>query len=74
MGSCLSILQKTKSTNRRKTKDRNILSNTMAGYQDKTLAANNLTNLNTKREFHDEKQTTYWLPKDDEEQRRLTGV
>lgn len=46
----------------------------MAGYQDKTLAANNLTNLNTKREFHDEKQTTYWLPKDDEEQRRLTGV
>lgn len=74
MGSCLSILHKTKSINRRKTKGRDILSNTMVGHQDQTLAANNLTNLNTKREFHDEKQTTYWLPKDDEEQRRLTGV
>ncbi|CEG65581.1 hypothetical protein RMATCC62417_02337 [Rhizopus microsporus] len=73
MGSCLSILHKTKSINRRKTKDRDILSNTMVGHQDQILAANNLTNLNTKREFHDEKQTTYWLPKDDEEQRRLTG-
>lgn len=74
MGSCLSILYKTKSINRRKIKDRNILSNTMAGHQDQTLVANNLTNLNTKREFHNKKQTTYWLPKDDEEQRRLTGV
>ncbi|KAL4213025.1 hypothetical protein CU097_003554 [Rhizopus azygosporus] len=73
MGSCLSILYKTKSINRRKIKDRNILSNTMAGHQDQTLVANNLTNLNTKREFHNKKQTTYWLPKDDEEQRRLTG-
>ncbi|KAG1235339.1 hypothetical protein G6F68_006558 [Rhizopus microsporus] len=45
----------------------------MAGHQDQTLVANNLTNLNTKREFHNKKQTTYWLPKDDEEQRRLTG-
>lgn len=27
-----------------------------------------------KREFHDEKGSTYWLPKDEDEQRRLTGV
>lgn len=26
------------------------------------------------REFHSEETSTYWLPKDDEEQKRLTGI
>ena len=28
----------------------------------------------TQREFHQIETSTYWLPKDDEEQMRLTGV
>lgn len=32
------------------------------------------TAINTDREFHNEESSTYWLPKDDEEQKRLTGV
>jgi hypothetical protein len=32
------------------------------------------TAINTDREFHSEESSTYWLPKDDEEQKRLTGV
>lgn len=28
----------------------------------------------TQREFHQIEASTYWLPKDDEEQMRLTGV
>lgn len=31
------------------------------------------TTINLDREFHNEKAATYWLPKDDDEQRRLTG-
>ncbi|KAG1047860.1 hypothetical protein G6F43_009718 [Rhizopus delemar] len=31
------------------------------------------TAINTDREFHNEESSTYWLPKDDEEQKRLTG-
>ncbi|CAO3686224.1 unnamed protein product [Rhizopus stolonifer] len=31
------------------------------------------TTINLKREFHNEETSTYWLPKDDEEQKRLTG-
>ncbi|KAI9280081.1 S-adenosyl-L-methionine-dependent methyltransferase [Sporodiniella umbellata] len=29
--------------------------------------------IESKREFHDNESSTYWLPKDDEEQQRLTG-
>ncbi|KAG1220405.1 hypothetical protein G6F68_021206 [Rhizopus microsporus] len=32
------------------------------------------TAINTDRELHNEESSTYWLPKDDEEQKRLTGV
>ncbi|KAG0848275.1 hypothetical protein G6F17_011791 [Rhizopus arrhizus] len=31
------------------------------------------TAINTDRELHNEESSTYWLPKDDEEQKRLTG-
>lgn len=34
----------------------------------------NPTTLHSKRDFHTEETSTYWLPKDDEEQHRLTGV
>lgn len=30
--------------------------------------------IGTEREFHNEETSTYWLPKDDEEQKRLAGV
>jgi hypothetical protein len=32
------------------------------------------TTIPSQREFHQVQQSTYWLPKDDEEQLRLTGV
>lgn len=32
------------------------------------------TTINREREFHNEETCTYWLPKDEEEQQRLTGV
>ncbi|KAG1042410.1 hypothetical protein G6F43_011913 [Rhizopus delemar] len=32
-----------------------------------------LTTININREFHNDETSAYWLPKDDEEQRRLTG-
>lgn len=38
----------------------------------KTAASQNI--IGTEREFHNEETSTYWLPKDDEEQKRLTGV
>lgn len=37
-------------------------------------SSNNQTSLQSKRDFHAEETSTYWLPKDDEEQKRLTGV
>ncbi|CAO3702879.1 unnamed protein product [Rhizopus stolonifer] len=33
----------------------------------------NYTTINSFREFHNEKASTYWLPKDEDEQKRLTG-
>jgi hypothetical protein len=51
----------------------------MVGYQDSTtideaITTSSLTVLDTKREFHNDEASAYWLPKDDEEQMRLTGV
>lgn len=34
----------------------------------------NQTAININREFHTEESSTYWLPKDDDEQKRLVGV
>lgn len=38
------------------------------------VSAIDYTTINTNREFHNEEASTYWLPKDEEEQRRLAGV
>ncbi|CEG75936.1 hypothetical protein RMATCC62417_10907 [Rhizopus microsporus] len=38
-----------------------------------SIVIDNTTAINTKREFHNEESSTYWLPKGDEEQMRLTG-
>lgn len=46
----------------------------MVEYQDSTVVVETTTAFNTKREFHNDETSTYWLPKDDEEQMRLTGV
>ncbi|KAG1049410.1 hypothetical protein G6F43_008264 [Rhizopus delemar] len=37
------------------------------------VSAIDYTTINTNREFHNEEASTYWLPKDEEEQRRLAG-
>ncbi|KAG0818888.1 hypothetical protein G6F20_001187 [Rhizopus arrhizus] len=39
----------------------------------KSTKDGNRTTTCAKREFHDEKDSTYWLPKDEDEQKRLTG-
>ncbi|ORE07014.1 S-adenosyl-L-methionine-dependent methyltransferase [Rhizopus microsporus var. microsporus] len=36
------------------------------------MVIDNTTAINTKREFHNDESSTYWLPKDDDEQMRLT--
>lgn len=33
-----------------------------------------VSSLQSKRDFHTHQASTYWLPKDEEEQHRLTGV
>jgi hypothetical protein len=38
------------------------------------LSDENQTSLPSSREFHTNDTSTYWLPKDDEEQLRLAGV
>lgn len=40
---------------------------------DTTMVMNHTT-INTKREFHSEETSSYWLPKDEEEQQRLTAI
>lgn len=37
-------------------------------------STNNITIPTTKREFHNVQTSTYWLPKDDSEQMRLSAV
>ncbi|KAG0738677.1 hypothetical protein G6F57_012239 [Rhizopus arrhizus] len=55
----------------------NLESKTMTPTQEATVvdtAVNvEYTAINTDRELHNEESSTYWLPKDDEEQKRLTG-
>lgn len=46
---------------------------TTATTADTTLVVD-YTTINREREFHNEETCTYWLPKDEEEQQRLTGV
>lgn len=43
-------------------------------YTDSSRTAVNQGIIGTEREFRNEETSTYWLPKDDEEQKRLTGV
>ncbi|ORE11545.1 S-adenosyl-L-methionine-dependent methyltransferase [Rhizopus microsporus var. microsporus] len=42
-------------------------------HEDGSKTAVNQNIIGTEREFHNEETSTYWLPKDDEEQKRLTG-
>ncbi|CEJ03906.1 hypothetical protein RMCBS344292_17879 [Rhizopus microsporus] len=43
----------------------------MTAYKETTTIVDSTANIN--REFHKEEASTYWLPKDEEEQMRLTG-
>jgi hypothetical protein len=73
MGSCFPVAHRAQPIS-----DRNIISqedtfcNTMTAYKETTTVVNSTANRN--REFHKEEASTYWLPKDEEEQMRLTGV
>ena len=73
MGNCFPVAHRAQPIS-----DRNIISqedtfcNTMTAYKENTTIVNSTTNTN--REFHKEESSTYWLPKDEEEQMRLTGV
>ncbi|PHZ11524.1 S-adenosyl-L-methionine-dependent methyltransferase, partial [Rhizopus microsporus ATCC 52813] len=72
MGNCFPVAYRAQPIS-----DRNITSqedtfcNTMTAYKETTTVVNPMAN--TKREFHSDKGSTYWLPKDEEEQMRLTG-
>ncbi|CAO3658865.1 unnamed protein product [Rhizopus microsporus] len=39
-----------------------------------SIVIDSTTAINTKREFHNEESSTYWLPKDDEENTMLSRV
>ncbi|ORE02889.1 S-adenosyl-L-methionine-dependent methyltransferase [Rhizopus microsporus var. microsporus] len=79
MGNRFSASRMTKRVRRVNTTDQgDISSGTMNTHQEgalvtDTITATNLTALGLSREFHNEESSTYWLPKDDEEQMRLTG-
>ncbi|CEI90913.1 hypothetical protein RMCBS344292_05222 [Rhizopus microsporus] len=76
MGSCFSTSQKAKSVpSKHKTVgQKDPFSKKMTANQDNvSIVIDSTTAINTKREFHNEESSTYWLPKDDEEQMRLTG-
>ncbi|CEI88609.1 hypothetical protein RMCBS344292_02992 [Rhizopus microsporus] len=72
MGNCFPVAHRAQPIS-----DRNIISqedtfyNTMTAYKENTTIVNSTAN--TDREFHKEESSTYWLPKDEEEQMRLTG-
>ncbi|KAG1226582.1 hypothetical protein G6F67_008918 [Rhizopus microsporus] len=72
MGNCFPVAHRAQPIG-----DRNIISqedtfcNTMTAYKENTTIVNSTANTN--REFHKEESSTYWLPKDEEEQMRLTG-
>lgn len=81
MGHCVSISQSAKtkpktskySTGPRKMSKTMISKKQMTSTADSTCVGD-LTTININREFHNDETSAYWLPKDDEEQRRLTGV
>ncbi|RCH87832.1 hypothetical protein CU097_003627 [Rhizopus azygosporus] len=79
MGNRFSALRKTKRIRSVNTTGQDdISSKTMNTYQEgalvtETTTAANPMALGLSREFHNEESSTYWLPKDDEEQMRLTG-
>lgn len=79
MGNRLSVSRKTKKIRSANTTDQIGISSKMVNIHQEATIINtatsvNPTTLDLKREFHNEKSSTYWLPKDDEEQIRLTGV
>ncbi|CAO3692914.1 unnamed protein product [Rhizopus stolonifer] len=79
MGNCMTKLQVAKfkpMSSIDKAKLNQDMGTTMSGSESSTLDLNkNIkhTTFNTKRSYHNEEKATYWMPKDDEEQQRLTG-
>lgn len=80
MGSRFSASQRTKRVqSEHNTIDKKNFCKTMDTHEESTTIVNPATTVNSmttniKREYHNDKTSTYWLPKDDEEQMRLTGV
>ncbi|CEG65579.1 hypothetical protein RMATCC62417_02335 [Rhizopus microsporus] len=73
MGNHTSTLRKAKDVNNRDIQAQDTFRKIMVEYQDSAAVAEITATLNTKREFHNDETSTYWLPKDDKEQMRLTG-
>jgi hypothetical protein len=74
MGNCFTKQQLTEHENNHRDGEGEYLSTTMIDTNiAKVINSKNIT-LPTKREFHQIESSTYWLPKDDDEQMRLTGV
>lgn len=74
MGTCCSILKKTKSKIRRNNIYQEDVSIKNMITQKVNTAAVDPTFFDTKQEFHNDETSGYWLPKDEEEQKRLTAV
>lgn len=78
MGNCLSVVNSTKIkfvTSMDSTKIEHDSKNLASTQPETTIVQSiNYTTINTNREFHNEEKSTYWLPKDEDEQKRLTGV
>lgn len=69
MGNCFASFLRLKKRNNQ----RSDYQSTMASIQNVT-SETEYTSMEISREFHSEDKSTYWLPKDEEEQKRLTAV
>lgn len=69
MGTCCSTFKKTKSNiYQEDISTKNMIT------QNVNIAAVDPTFFDTKQEFHNDETSGYWLPKGEEEQKRLTAV
>lgn len=69
MGNCFTSFLELKKRNNQ----RSDYQNTMASIQ-KVTSETEYISMDISREFHSEDKSTYWLPKDEEEQKRLIAV
>lgn len=81
MGNCMTIMHsaKTKSMTSTSSAEQAYNERRMPSAEELSTTLNpsvgpNQITVDIRREFHNEETSTYWLPKDEDEQKRLTGV